>query len=621
MKKKYLFIGVTICLVILLSIGVSYSYWKYTYTADEVNNIDSTCFSLSLSDSNPINLTNAYPITDDEGKKLDTYTFTITNSGDNETCAYANYTVSLEMLNGTNLSSDYVAVWLNKGTSTSASVYLLNSYTKNDTVYYSEDKTYYDKDNNIITTGKSTESRQLVTGGLAAGKSVTYTLGLWIDESVEIDDDAMNKDFKAKIIVTGEPGDEPPSASQVTLTKLGVDSDGPITDEILSTEVNDTNSGIYEVEDDYGTSYVFRGTSSATNNYVQFGEYSSDVWAGYNSSSDSSSDSYGRFYTYSSESECTSASSYNVNCTKIISAGDKMYWRVIRINGDGSIRLLYNGTSTTDMTFDNLYIQTTAYNSSYNNPMYVGYMYGEDVSSTDITSLTDEEKQVLYDRANANTHDSTIKTVLDTWYSKYLSSYSSYLADSGFCNDRSIYASGSSNYYQNTKDGGGYLTKKNTLYGGYKRNLSSSPTSSLKCPQNNDFFTKGSVSTTTGLTGNAALTYPIGLITLDELTMAGQGVEIYDSNVWTGIPGYVPEDVNFGTGYWSLTPSGLYRSQYAEAEILVANYSGNIKSSQVCNSVLGLDVSGARPVINLTSDATISEGSGTAEEPYVITVR
>ena len=48
------------------------------------------------------------------------------------------------------------------------------------------------------------------------------------------------------------------------------------------------------------------------------------------------------------------------------------YWRIIRTNYDGSIRLLYSGTAT-DTTSG--YIGTSAFNSSYNNPMYVGYMY------------------------------------------------------------------------------------------------------------------------------------------------------------------------------------------------------------------------------------------------------
>jgi len=608
MKKKYLFIGVSICLIILLSIGVSYSYWKYTYTADEVNNIDSTCFSLSLSDSNPINLTNAYPITDDEGKELTPYTFTITNSGDNKTCAYANYTVSLEMLNGTDLSSDYVAVWLNKGTSTSASVNLLSSYTKNDTVYYSEDKTYSDDSENIITTGKSTESRQLVTGGLAAGKSVTYTLGLWIDESVTLKDDSQDKKFTAKIIVTGQPVEEPKLNDTVLANN---ESKGEITSTILVQKVTNDTSGLYESEDDFGTSYVFRGTNTATNNYVQFGEYSEDVYAGWGDG----------FVTYSSEDECTNASSYNNGCTKIINAGDKMYWRIIRINGDGSIRLLYNGTkagATTDsssgLTPENVFIQSTAYNTYDNsnnngNPIYVGYMYGEDVSSTDITSLSDEEKQALYDKANANTHDSTIKTVLDNWYSKYLLKFSSYLADSGFCNDRSIYADGNSNSYQSIIEGGGFLINKDTYYGAYGRNVSS-PSSSLKCPQNNDFFTVNSVNTATGLTGNSALTNPIGLITADELQMAGQGWWNYgySSDSWTCV------NCSSSDGYyWSLSPEAeFYRITY-----LFFTYEGRLGAGSVNGD--GASASNyARPVINLSSDTTISGGSGTGDDPYIV---
>ena len=50
------------------------------------------------------------------------------------------------------------------------------------------------------------------------------------------------------------------------------------------------------------------------------------------------------------------------------------YWRIIRINGDGSIRMIYQGTSANE-TGTGTQIGESAFNSSYNNNMYVGYMY------------------------------------------------------------------------------------------------------------------------------------------------------------------------------------------------------------------------------------------------------
>ena len=202
-------------------------------------------------------------------------------------------------------------------------------------------------------------------------------------------------------------------------------------------ESDKSDKGLYIMTDDYGTSYYYRG--SVKNNYVQF--------AGF-------------------------------------------YWRIIRINGDGSIRLLYAGT-TKDATGESAQIGTSVFNANQNLPLYVGYIYGNTNGST-----TEE--------VNTNTNDSTIKSYLDSWYSTNLSGYSSYIADSGFCNDRSIYS------------GNGITTTSDTLYGGYNRySTTYSPT--LTCPNTeNDLFTLSG-----NIKGNKALTYPIGLITIDELMLAG----------------------------------------------------------------------------------------------------
>ena len=69
-KKKVLIITV-ILIVLLGTIGISYAYWILTYTQTVVNKVATSCFSLSLSnEKNNINLAKAYPILDEEGKKL-----------------------------------------------------------------------------------------------------------------------------------------------------------------------------------------------------------------------------------------------------------------------------------------------------------------------------------------------------------------------------------------------------------------------------------------------------------------------------------------------------------------------------------------------------------------------
>ena len=160
------------------------------------------------------------------------------------------------------------------------------------------------------------------------------------------------------------------------------------------------------------------------------------------------------------------------------------YWRIIRLNGDGSVRLLYAGT-TPNATGSGLSIGISSFNSTRNSPAYVGFMYGNTINQS-------------YELNIKNEKDSTIKTKLDSWYKTNIvdKGLSSYIADSGFCNDRSI------------TSGDGVSLTSITYYGPYQRYTNHTP--NLHCPNQNDLFT---VSNTKG---NQALTYPIGLITSDE---------------------------------------------------------------------------------------------------------
>ena len=111
-KKQFAFILVAVCLVGLIGIGVSYAWWRFTAIQDESNVGMSKCLSIELTNqANEINLTNMYPISDEEGRKLTPFTFTLKN-----TCSMsAKYTLSMEMLEGTTLNSKYVAVLVNNG--------------------------------------------------------------------------------------------------------------------------------------------------------------------------------------------------------------------------------------------------------------------------------------------------------------------------------------------------------------------------------------------------------------------------------------------------------------------------------------------------------------------------
>ena len=242
------------------------------------------------------------------------------------------------------------------------------------------------------------------------------------------------------------------------------------------------------------------------------------------------------------------------------------YWRIIRINGDGTIRMIYQGTAANE-TGTGTQIQNSAFNSSYNHNRYVGYMYGS--SNSD------------YNSTHTNTTSSTIKGILDTWYNNNIvkNGFKDYVdGNAGFCGDRRV-SSGT---------GGG---TNQTMYQSSTRISNSSP--SLSCNKN-DIYTTDEFEY-----GNGALTYPIGLISADEAMFAG-------------IPNWNSSNSNnylyTGEYYWTMSPR-RFRNGYAG--VFVVDYDGFLNDWRVDNSF------GVRPVINLKSAIAIT-GSGTTDDPFKV---
>ena len=198
-----------------------------------------------------------------------------------------------------------------------------------------------------------------------------------------------------------------------------------------------------------------------------------------------------------------------------------IYWRIIRTNHDGSIRLLYVGTSH-DTTDSN--IGKSKFNPSSNSPKYVGYKYGED------TSL---------DTIRNNTTDSTIKTTIDTWYQNNLTDYTKYLSTSAvYCNDRSLGTgqeySASANFNFAPHYRMDYATD------GAKANPS------YNCTDIRDTFSVDNTS--------AKLDYPISLMTADEISFAG-GVAYQTMS--TPYAWFISNSTGtqVSTYWWSLSPN------------------------------------------------------------------
>ena len=243
------------------------------------------------------------------------------------------------------------------------------------------------------------------------------------------------------------------------------------------------------------------------------------------------------------------------------------YWRIIRINEDGSVRLIYNGTSTAT-TGTSTQIGTSVFNSSGDNNMYVGYMY--------------QGNQV-----HGLSTDSTIKGVLDTWYRNNLQSYADKISrDAGFCGDRQPSTSSS------TSNGSGGTGTTLTYYGAYIR-LITNKAPTFECQNDSDLYT-----VTSSSQGNKVLDYPIGLITADEVAYAGGA---YATNN-TGYYLYT------NSVYWTMSPHSFDTDGFVGTFFVYSNLHWN-----------GVSVSyGVRPVINLSPNVTIS-GTGTQTDPYVIT--
>ena len=404
-----------------------------------------------------------------------------------------------------------------------------------------------------------------------------------------------------------------------------MNSDGTVT----VNGIEDTYGYLCKAKDAYGDSYYYRG--NVTNNYVLF-------------------------------------------------AGK--YWRIVRYNGDGTVRVIYDGTvaHANGESSSDRQIGTTAFNSywkknnvkeSTNSSIYhdnagVGYMYGNRDgiveqstqfstssytntstyyiakeynynASTDrftlknpiavkgsnmtssyvgyytfnktssnnsyqyihkITSVTAGSSRatigysyVTYgttskEKAQTNTNSSDIKTYLDTWYENNIKGTTNeqYVADNIFCNDRSISSRTSSTY---TNKGYG---NEMTYYRWYEIGGSYNNKMMLTCPKKNDAFTVND-----STKGNGALTYSIGLLTADEVALAG---------------GWSSSNYNYylysGQDYWLASPRSFY---------------GNSVSGRSVFSGGSLDYSDvgflhrARPVLNLSSDV-LKNGNGTASDPY-----
>ena len=278
------------------------------------------------------------------------------------------------------------------------------------------------------------------------------------------------------------------------------------------------------------------------------------------------------------ESECNEAGYTWITEKAIWSKTiEDIYWRIIRTNHDGSIKLLYAGTSPDT---EKAYIGMSPFNTTDNDPMYVGYKYG--------TTGSLENNRL-------NTNDSTIKTYVDNWYKNNLTAYTKYLSnDAVYCNDRNL-ASGQS-----------YSTTSTFDYAPYER-IDTNKQPTYNCTNMSDAFSVNNTS--------AKLDYPVGLMSIDELSYAG-GEAYTDLTVPYA---WYYTNANGESSYGSANFCSFSPGRWNGILLLVWLVSdsddgtgGNLFINYVDSSFA------VRPSVSLLSCNLISRGDGSPENPYVV---
>ena len=623
-KMKYILtIGVSVFMLVVV-IGISYSAFSYSGLGKKENKITTGAITMLYTESdNTISINNALPTTDNTGK-------TRKNAGE-----YFDFTVKSSITGNTDINYEIAAKEETGNTFSGNNIkyYLTTVDSAGKETEVMAPRTYYEESSGNVYTGRPADMMSLYTGNLKnqGDTIINYRLRLWVDENYNPQNDNGGLTYKVKVNVYGQTSDTVAQAedtyckdndfttlsdcmlvmnnheSTVDAAKTAIKAKG--TPDFTKIAPNDTETdGLYMAEDDEGESYYYRG--AVKNNYVSF--------AGF-------------------------------------------IWRIIRRNGDGSVRMIYSGKSPSD-TGDAVTIGNSAFNDKYWDPTYVGYKYNEDFSLHESNGTTGYDwftNTTKYNFGTGYTFDqSTKKFILTgdikqlTWNDNHEEIVNNQLYSClntncnvvykvvGYINATQMrvqpisYSSNSlltaqtnktdspiktklDNWYKTNMmsysdkladetfcsdrsiaSGSGYLTTPSTLYGAYNR-LQDNKKPSLKCSQNNDKFKMSNAS--------AKLDYPVGLILADEVVLAG-GRGYYNG-------GYSPNSNYYlynGKYYWTLSPS-YFNSYYSAASVWSVVSSGSLNPWYYVTASFGV-----RPVINLKADTLITKGDGSSLNPFVV---
>ena len=594
-EKKYIIFGIV--MIVVLLIGFTYAFYQ-----SEMNSNNSKV-TIDTDDMRII-FTNGEAIEASDVYAEDNLDIVKTFSVENKTSKEYKYNIVIE---------DLVNTFKTTG-------YLVYKITSDDGGYNMTD---------FIDIPKSLTATNTVLAysvSIPAKSIQNYTIEIkYINSETENQDDDQGAKLSGKLYI---------SKGTIQSCKLtdAILRDNPTIEERTDfsvTNVANTTGTIYKTNKTEDGSDVYYYSGNTTNNWVKFGKetvqectYNGEQvqYGIYNdetsyykevrkvasseecvSTNVCSDDSYGPIIGLTEE-QCTNNNGIaGTWTTDKATAGSKVekdiYWRIIHTNEDKSVRLLYSGF---DPATTKGYIGGSAFNLSYNDPMYVGYMYGTSGS---------------LDSNRTNTNDSTIKTFIDNWYEDtLLTNYDKYISKTAiYCNDRSV-------------PNNNYSTSSNFDYGAWTRLSNSTPTykcggtgtetdndntggstKSMDTSTNPDMFS----SSVTGTGGNGQLKYPIAMMTADELAFAGGKMWTTLSSPYAWYVANSEGNLISNTFWWSLSPS-----DWAGPRARVWAVDGSDTPGGLGGGYVRLDY-GVRPVISLDSCAKVT-GNGTPTDPYVV---
>ena len=327
------------------------------------------------------------------------------------------------------------------------------------------------------------------------------------------------------------------------------------------------NAGMYSYTEGTGKTYYYRG--AVDNNWVKYGKFKENqiVYRGFRDDTTNTDLWFDgeqvNYIDYPTLAECQTGvdydSTYNYNCKEVTYAnkGDDMYWRIIRVDKDNKIKMIYAGSKAPSentkvaITGANTNMGFTAYNNDYNHAEYVGFQY-----------TTGSQR--------GTTTNSTIKTYLDNWYTKYFNENigTSRFVKSTFCNDRNTTSTWAS-------------TGSNIDYAPYTRLSADTPTPTFEC------------NTADVVTNN------FGLITADEIVLAGGKYNTDNSAFY----------LNNNMAYWAGSPRGFYDSD-SGVFVLYPIYGLGLGYVRYRDDA-------ARGVVSLSSESKLL-GKGTYDDVYTV---